>query len=42
MAPNREQVTVSVLDCGILALACLVTYWLAIRAADPRGGSADW
>src|ERR1700677_4202651 len=29
MAPNREQVTVSVLDCGVLALACLLTYWLA-------------
>ena len=48
MAPNREQVTVSVLDCGVLALACLVTYWLATyvlsrvhsvsRADDMLGG----
>jgi uncharacterized membrane protein YccC len=48
MAPNREQVTVTVLDCTVLAIACLVTYWLATyvlsrvhsvsRADDMLGG----
>jgi uncharacterized membrane protein YccC len=45
---NRAQVTVAVVDCGVLAIACLVTYWLATyvlsrvhsvsRADDMLGG----
>jgi hypothetical protein len=45
---NRAEVRVAVLDCGVLAIACLVTYWLATyilsrihsesRADDMLGG----